>query len=356
MIGSAEKQIAIVADTSLQRHILATTVRTFGYEVAMTVPPDRLDVEQIQQQKIGVWLVDLTDEDEWVESIELLLEHTDVPVLFGDAHTPQPETPAYKRWEQRLFQKVSKQVGAPEEAKGGELASVSQAPVEKTATPITLPRQCSVDEGVSVASGSAERVWVLGASLGGPAAVKEFLTYLPEGLPVAFILAQHIDGGFQKILAQVLNRNTNFSICEHCVNQEIEYGKVYVAPVEHEVAFNETGRIVAINKDWEGPYAPSIDQVIYNVAARYGRNSGAIIFSGMGNDGAIAAPEMQRLGGVIWAQNAETCANSSMPDSVRETGAVSYSGAPQQLAYQLVDSIRRQVGSSEYNLNVNEIE
>ncbi|PCI46240.1 MAG: chemotaxis protein CheB [Moraxellaceae bacterium] len=354
MIGSAERQIAIVADTSLQRHILATTVKSFGYEVAMTIPPDRLAADQIQQKKIGVWLVDLSDEDEWTDFIDLLLENVDVPVLFGDAYAPQPETPAYKRWEERLFQKLSKQIGDPAEAQGSEPPILTPGVMDKPVTAITLPRQCIDESSGSVVL--AERVWVLGASLGGPAAVKEFLTCLPAGLPVAFVLAQHIDGGFQKILAQVLSRNTNFSICEQCVNQKIEYGKVYVAPVEHEIKFSNTGRIIALNDSWEGPYAPSVDQVIYNVATRYGRNSGAILFSGMGEDGAIAAPQMQQLGGVVWAQNAETCANSSMPDSVRETGCVSYSGAPQQLAYQLVDSIRRQVDSAEFKLNVNEAE
>lgn len=353
MIGSAKRQIAIVADTSLQRHILATTVKAFGYEVAINIPPDRLELGQVQQKKIGVWLVDLSDEDEWIESIELLLDNVDVPVLFGDAYAPQPETPAYKRWEERLLQKLSKQIGDPTEAQGSEPGILTGA-MEKPVTAITLPRQC-IDEG-SDSVALAERVWVLGASLGGPAAVKEFLACLPAGLPVAFVLAQHIDGGFQKILAQVLSRNTSFSICEQCANQQIEYGKVYVAPVEHEIKFSNTGRIIASNDSWEGPYAPSVDQVIYNVASRYGRNSGAILFSGMGEDGAIAAPQMQQLGGVVWAQNAETCANSSMPDSVRETGCVSYSGAPQQLAYQLVDSIRRQVDSAEFKLNVNEAE
>ncbi|PCJ16716.1 MAG: chemotaxis protein CheB [Gammaproteobacteria bacterium] len=355
MTGSAERQVAIVADTSLQRHILATTVRTFGYEVAITVPPERLNIEQIQRQKIGVWLVDLTDEDEWIDFIELLVEHAEAPVLFGDAYSPQPETPAYKRWEKRLYQKLFKQIGAPETSASISSATVSPIPEPKPLAAISLPRSCS-DAQSSETVGLVERVWVLGASLGGPAAVKEFLSFLPAGLPVAFVLAQHIDGGFQKILAQVLSRNTHFNICEHCVNQKIEYGNVYVAPVEHEVVFSNAGRVMAVEKQWDGPYAPSIDQVIMNVAARYGRNSGALIFSGMGNDGASGAPEMHKKGGVIWAQNADSCANSSMPDSVRETGCVTYSGAPQQLAYQLVDSIRRQVGNTEYQLNVNEVE
>jgi chemosensory pili system protein ChpB (putative protein-glutamate methylesterase) len=52
----------------------------------------------------------------------------------------------------------------------------------------------------------AEHIWVLGASLGGPNAVKEFLDALPKGLPVGFVYAQYIDARFQKALIQTLSR------------------------------------------------------------------------------------------------------------------------------------------------------
>ena len=97
---------------------------------------------------------------------------------------------------------------------------------------------------------------------------------------------------------------------------------------------------------WEGPYAPCIDQVMSNLAQGFGHCDGAILFSGMGNDGAIAAPRLAAQGAAIWAQSADSCAVSSQPDSVRETGCVGYSGTPEQLARQLVDRVRREVAET----------
>jgi chemosensory pili system protein ChpB (putative protein-glutamate methylesterase) len=86
--------------------------------------------------------------------------------------------------------------------------------------------------------------------------------------------------------------------------------------------------------------------VMSSLAQGFGHCDGAILFSGMGNDGAIAAPRLAAQGAAIWAQSADSCAVSSQPDSVRETGCVGYSGTPEQLARQLVDRVRREVADT----------
>lgn len=340
MVDVTEVQVGIIADTSLQRHILSHTITAFGYKIALNLAPERITTDQIEHDKIGVWLVDLSDEDEWADLIDLLVERSDAPVLFGDSNVPAPETPAYRRWEKRLLQKIENIIGKPV----SDLQEQIPVLTAKPANVQNSSRSALSDIALATrAEGEAvERVWVLGASLGGPAAVKDFLDCLPQNLPVAFVLAQHIDGGFQKVLAQVLGRDNHFAICDGCDNKVIQYGTVYIAPVEHEIDISHDGRIINQGKVWQGPYAPSIDQVIQNVSRRYGPSSGAIIFSGMGSDGAEAVVEMKKSGGIIWTQSIETCANSSMPESVRETGCVSYSAPPQQLAFQLVEYIRKQ--------------
>jgi len=46
---------------------------------------------------------------------------------------------------------------------------------------------------------------------------------------------------------------------------------------------------------------------------------------------------MHELGVEVWAQTTDTCANSSMPDSARATGCVTFSGSPRGLAEHLVE-------------------
>jgi chemosensory pili system protein ChpB (putative protein-glutamate methylesterase) len=79
-----------------------------------------------------------------------------------------------------------------------------------------------------------------------------------------------------------------------------------------------------------------------NVAKHFGARARYILFSGMGNDGAEAAVRISQQASTIWAQDSQSCANSSMPDSAVATGHVSYIGSPRQLASQLVNYLQTQ--------------
>src|SRR5690606_3946184 len=108
--------------------------------------------------------------------------------------------------------------------------------------------------------------------------------------------------------------------------------------VDADVGMRHTGR------SWPEPYSPSIDQMMLNLAQHYGDRCGVIAFSGMGSDGGAAAAYLLRQGGRVWTQDANSCACSSMPDNLRESGYSSLSGDPRELAQALVNQIAQQAG------------
>jgi chemosensory pili system protein ChpB (putative protein-glutamate methylesterase) len=122
----------------------------------------------------------------------------------------------------------------------------------------------------------------------------------------------------------------------------VKTGEVMMAPVEHEFTFDYEGRTISKKTPWPGPYGPSVDQVMINVAQHFGERARYILFSGMGNDGAEAVVRISQKPATIWVQNSDSCANSSMPDSAVATGHVSYIGSPRQLASQLVNYLQTQ--------------
>ncbi|HNJ85607.1 MAG TPA: chemotaxis protein CheB [Agitococcus sp.] len=186
---------------------------------------------------------------------------------------------------------------------------------------------------------------MLAASLGGPAAVKEFLDFIPSGLPVAFVLAQHIDARMQESLTRVLVRHNHMPCHIAHDGDKLKSGQLLIAPVETEIDFSADGQVISRNIKWDGPYSPSIDQVLANVGRRFGKKSIAIIFSGMGSDGSISGPQMVEAGGSVWAQDEKTCACPSQPDAMRATGCVSFSGTPFDLANRLVMHISRNLSA-----------
>ena len=86
---------------------------------------------------------------------------------------------------------------------------------------------------------------------------------------------------------------------------------------------------------------PCIDDVIESLAAIYGKKSGAIIFSGMGQDGLNGVKKMLSSDGQVWAQSVDTCANSSMPEAVINAGLASVVAAPEMLADRLVSYLNQ---------------
>lgn len=330
-------RVGVIADDTLQGHLLATAIKAQGYSVMVRTDPDNLEPRWLAEGALDLWVVDLSREDRWQHFLDRLLEDAKAPLLFCDGQAPARTAPHYPRWERRLVTKLMDYIGKP--AVQERLESV---PARTRPAPIPEPREFR-DQAPAP---RIDRVWVLGASLGGPAAVKLFLDCLPPRLPVAFVLAQHIDHGFLGTLCQVLRRDSTLE-CEIAGDgSRLAHGRILVAPVNQAVAFNAHGVVRETGKRWEGPYAPAIDQVLAGVAEGFGACAGAILFSGMGNDGAISAPRLAASGTVVWAQSADSCAVSSQPDAVRETGCVAYSGNPEQLARQLVERVRRELNAA----------
>jgi chemosensory pili system protein ChpB (putative protein-glutamate methylesterase) len=324
-------RVAIVSDSSLQRLALAHAVKGHGYDLALNIPPERLDQKTLANTKADVWLVDMHEEDD--DLLDKLLSG-DTPILFGVEQAPVQGTRAYPRWERRVFIKLHEVIGQPVISESLEpLEKVTPKPVK--ALQLVLPPEISGRRQ----SPRLEYVCVLAASLGGPAAVKEFLDYLPGGLPVAFLLAQHIDVRMQESLTRVLVRHNHIPCRMGKGGEALKHGELLIAPVETEIDFSADGQVVSRDMPWDGPYSPSIDQVLANVSRRFGKRSIAIIFSGMGGDGSISGPLMVESGGVIWAQESGSCACASQPDSMRSTGCVSFSGKPLELAQKLVSYI-----------------
>lgn len=337
MMEKSAARIAVIADTSLQRHVLQQALTGSGYQVVLNSDPARLDEQQLGACETDLWLVDLA-QSESSPLLDSLLERTSAPVLFGEGHAPERHSENYPRWERRLFGKLKKLVGDPSQAVGPSL----QALLDEAQRPARLSLPQVLADTPLVAGEPARQVWLLAASLGGPAAVKSFLDALPGGLPVGFVYAQHIDASFEAALPQAVGRHSQWQVNPARQGDPVRCGEVVVAPIGCELGFDDEGRMRTGERAWPEPYSPSIDQLMLNLAQRYGGSCGVIAFSGMGSDGSAAAAYVKRQGGEIWTQRGDSCACSSMPDSLREGGYSSLSGDPRELAEALVNRLAKQ--------------
>jgi two-component system chemotaxis response regulator CheB/chemosensory pili system protein ChpB (putative protein-glutamate methylesterase) len=217
--------------------------------------------------------------------------------------------------------------------------SLELMPMEEAVAPQAIEREAHeawLDPDKVVVPAKIRRVFVLGASIGGPEAVREFLGELPRDYPALFLLAQHMGAEFVDLMAQQLAKSTPLTVRTPSHGERVGHGEVVIVPTTHRLQVDPEGIVLLERTSDEGAYSPSIDRVLRDVADRYGANASAIIFSGMTTDAVEGSQYLAAKGGAIYAQHPDTCVVSSMVDGVVEAGVVKFLGSPKELAEQVL--------------------
>jgi chemosensory pili system protein ChpB (putative protein-glutamate methylesterase) len=168
-------RIAVIADTSLQRHVLQQALTGSGYQVVLNSDPARLDEATLAACETDLWLIDLAQSED-LPLVDELMEKASAPILFGEGHAPERHSENYPRWERRLFGKLKKLIGDPSQAVGPSL----QALLAEAQRPIRLDLPQVLADTPLVVGEPARQVWLLAASLGGPAAVCRWASSMPS--------------------------------------------------------------------------------------------------------------------------------------------------------------------------------
>jgi chemosensory pili system protein ChpB (putative protein-glutamate methylesterase) len=213
--------------------------------------------------------------------------------------------------------------------------SLELMPIEEAVAPQAIEREAHeawLDPDKVVVPAKIRKVYVLGASIGGPEAVRDFLAELPRDYPALFLLAQHMGAEFVDLMAQQLAKATKLTVRTPTHGERVSHGDVVLVPTTHRLQIDAEGIVLLERASSDGAYSPSIDRVLRDVADRYGASASAIIFSGMTTDAVEGAKYLVTKGGTVYAQHPDTCVVSSMVDGVVEAGIVKFLGAPKELA------------------------
>lgn len=181
-----------------------------------------------------------------------------------------------------------------------------------------------------------QRIVVLGASIGGPDAVREFISHLPQRLPALLVLVQHLGPEFVDLMVSQLAKVSALPVHIPTHGERAVHGEVLVVPGGRHLSMTREGHITFKDQGNEASNMPSINQVLSMVAQTFGSNAVAIVFSGMASDAVSGAVEMASSGGQVWVQDPDSCVVSKMVDEVVEAGVSRFAGDPKALAEKLV--------------------
>ncbi len=171
----------------------------------------------------------------------------------------------------------------------------------------------------------SSRLVGIGTSTGGPAALIQIFSRLPMHFPASVLVVQHMPEGFTRAFAERLNMISNLSVKEAEDGDSLQPGCGYVAPGDRHISLEsgEGGRRLRVfSGEKVSGHRPSIDVLFESMAKHAGRDSVAVIMTGMGKDGAAGIARVKESGGRTIAQNEETSVVYGMNRVAVEKGKV----------------------------------
>lgn len=165
---------------------------------------------------------------------------------------------------------------------------------------------------------------LIGASTGGTEAIKQVLMQLPGNVP-GICIVQHIPPVFSRAFAERLNELCAIEVREAVHGDELHAGLALIAPGDFHMTVALTGGRYRVSLN-QGPALhhtrPAVDVLFNSASACVGRNSVAVVLTGMGSDGAQGMRKLKEAGVTTLAQNEETCVVYGMPQAAVSLGVV----------------------------------
>jgi len=180
-----------------------------------------------------------------------------------------------------------------------------------------------------------QRVLIIGASTGGPAAVQVVLKGLPGGFRLPVLVVQHMPASFTKAFAARLDGMLPLRVKEVVDGERPEPGTIYLAAGGCHTVFDRQGSQPVLHLQpakTDEYYRPSVDLAFESAARVYGGEVMAIVLTGMGADGAEGARALKQQQACVWAQDQASCVIYGMPAAVARAGLADEVLSPEEIA------------------------
>lgn len=160
------------------------------------------------------------------------------------------------------------------------------------------------------------KIIVIGTSAGGMQALTLLLSKLPEDLPAAIFIVQHLSNDSSApFLVKRLNQYTKLTckVAEH--QQALEAGTVYLAPPDRHLLL-KVNEMLVVRGPRENHFRPSIDPLFRSAAAYHGASVTGVILTGFMSDGVVGMESIKRSGGNTVVQAPDDAEFPALPNNV----------------------------------------
>ena len=188
------------------------------------------------------------------------------------------------------------------------------AVVENTVVPDYPELKAKFKTGQRINS-SIKRIIAIGASTGGPEALRNVVSSLSTH-DCAFAISQHMSANFMQSFADRLNRNSSFEVKIAEDGEQVKAGHGYVAPGDRHLTLEKRGEEYfwkTLDSAKVSGHRPSVNVLFKSVATHAPKKAVGVLLTGMGDDGAAGLKTMKESGCVTIIQDQESSVVWGMP-------------------------------------------
>ncbi|MCE9571692.1 MAG: chemotaxis-specific protein-glutamate methyltransferase CheB, partial [Deltaproteobacteria bacterium] len=334
-------RVVVVDDSASTRRWIRTVLERAGISVVAEAGDGRSGRDQILAHDPDVVVLDLVMPD--VDGLTLLraiTQHAPRPVVVLSGQT-EPGGPG----EMNALQAGATHVLCkPRASEADALALELVRRVRQAARASVRYDLGQVHEVAGQEVRFAPRQLIaIGASTGGPGALRAVLAGMPRHTP-PIVIAQHTPPSSSSNLAARLGAVTGHDVRDAQAGETLAAGAIRVAPPDRHllVEWTPAGYVTRLgNGAAEHFQRPAVDVLFRSVAVAAKHLAIGVLLTGMGEDGASGLAAMRAAGAQTIAQDEATSVVYGMPRAAIELGAASTIAGLDRIATSIVRGLRR---------------
>ncbi|MBP2439654.1 MULTISPECIES: chemotaxis response regulator protein-glutamate methylesterase [unclassified Paenibacillus] len=354
--------VLVVDDSIFMRKIISDFISEDpGLRVVGTAKNGREAIEMVKKLNPHAVTMDIEmPEMNGLDALRTIMREHPVPVIMLSSLTQDGATETIRALELGAFDFVGKpsgsisldlykvkqnlleklRVAVRTRMKGIQVPTRSAAASLQAAKPaVKLERKSTIPRG-----GSFEHLVAIGTSTGGPRALHQVLSQIPDGFGAPVLIVQHMPPNFTKSLAQRLDSSSYLRVVEAEAGMVLESGTAYVAPGGFHMTATRNGahsyKIHLSKEEHRNGHRPSVDVMFESLLPLKELKRHIVIMTGMGSDGSKGMMALKQSGAITTIAEAEqTCVVYGMPRAAVELGCVTHVLPQQQIAGKLIQAV-----------------
>jgi two-component system, chemotaxis family, protein-glutamate methylesterase/glutaminase len=330
--------VLVVDDSAVVRMAVTEILKSQGDVTVATAADPLLAIRKMQDQRPDVILLDLAmPHMDGMTFLRRIMSRDPIPVVICSAQAERGTATAIRALEEGAVDLVTKpQLGVRDFIADSAMILIDTLRAAskvrmRPAPPVAIAPKHTADAVLPArarpaASRASERIIAIGASTGGPEAIREFLQRMPADAP-GVVIVQHMPEVFTAAFARRIDQLVQIEVKEAEEGDRIVSGRALIAPGNRHLLVRRRGTEYVVELS-DGPlvsrHKPSVDVLFRSVAHAAGANAVGVIMTGMGDDGASGMLELRQSGASTLAQDEATCAVFGMPkEAIARGGAES---------------------------------